>query len=390
MLNFPNMTQEEFLRDYWQKKPLLIPQAFPAFSSLISADELAGLALEEDIESKIVFENPGQDPAWKVKQGPFKAKDFKQLPKTHWTLLVQGVDRFVPEINQMLNHFDFLPQWRVDDVMISYACNHGSVGPHYDNYDVFLFQASGQRRWQLTTKACHEQNTIPDLHLRIMAEFEVEQDIILSPGDMLYLPPHVGHHGVSLSDDCIGYSFGYRSYNTQEIWDSFGDYLSENRLARQLYQDPDWHQLSNTAEIPPSAYRQAKALMQAMLDDEQLLQQWFSRFATQLDHHAASLVLPPLSEREAGTMAMFLERLKQSMAIQRDLNCRIAYHRNDKHLNLFINGYPFDYGDASPELVILVACNRVMTKAQLASLLDRPANQAFLYELWRLQLLLIE
>lgn len=385
MLNFPNMNQEQFLSEYWQKKPLLIPQAFTSFTPQIDADELAGLALEEDVESKIVLEYPDQNPAWHVKHGPFKAKDFKHLPKTHWTLLVQGVDRFVPEINHLLNAFDFLPQWRVDDVMISYACKHGSVGPHYDNYDVFLFQASGQRRWRLTTKACHQENTIPDLHLRIMAEFEVEEDMILSAGDMLYLPPHVGHHGVSLSDHCIGYSFGYRSYKTQELFESLCDYLAENKLARQLYQDPNWNELSNTAEIPKSAYRQAKAAMQNLLDDEQLLQQWFSRFATQLDEQAASLILPPMSAQEAGTEAKFIEKLKQATKITRDLNCRIAYHIYGHDLHLFINGYPFDYCEASSECVQLIACHRIISKEHISRFLEQSENYTFLFDLWRHQ-----
>lgn len=138
MLHFQQINLETFLTEYWQKKPLLLRNALPNFINLLSPDELAGLALEEEVESRIVIQRPHHIKPWHLLRGPFCEKDFQSLPKTHWTLLVQGVDRFVPEVYQLLEHFNFLPQWRIDDVMISYASKYGSVGPHYDNYDVFL------------------------------------------------------------------------------------------------------------------------------------------------------------------------------------------------------------------------------------------------------------
>jgi 50S ribosomal protein L16 3-hydroxylase len=224
MLNLNNISITSFLTNYWQKKPLVIRQALPGFNSPISPDELAGLALEEEIESRIVWETPNQSPQWHLKRGPFTEKDFSSLPNSHWTLLVQGVDRVIPEVYALLDHFNFLPQWRVDDVMISFATLFGGVGPHYDNYDVFLYQAKGQRLWSLTSQKCKPENYIPELELRIMREFAVEEEILLEEGDMLYLPPHIGHYGISQSDECMTYSFGYRSYQGQELWDSLGDY----------------------------------------------------------------------------------------------------------------------------------------------------------------------
>ena len=227
MISFKDIPVKTFLTDYWQKKPLVIRDALPCFINPISPDELAGLALEEDIESRIVHETLGTSPLWHLKKGPFSESDFSTLPKTHWTLLVQGLDRIIPEVYELLNHFDFIPQWRIDDVMLSFAALDGSVGPHYDNYDVFLYQAKGQRKWSLTTKNCHTDNYIKNIDLRIMNEFNVEEEFILEEGDMLYLPPHVGHYGISLSEECMTYSFGYRSYQGQELWDSLGDYVSE-------------------------------------------------------------------------------------------------------------------------------------------------------------------
>ena len=386
MVHFKTIDVKTFLSEYWQKKPLVIRQALPDFINLLSADELAGLAMEDDVESRMVFETPKQLPQWQLKRGPFTEADFTTLPKTHWTLLVQGVDQLIPEIASLLDHFDFIPQWRVDDVMISYAVKHGSVGPHYDNYDVFLYQASGSRKWSLTTKGCNTSNYLKDVDLRIMEQFEVEEEYTLLPGDMLYLPPHVGHHGVSLDDDCITYSFGYRSYQGQELWDSFGDYLSEKNIPPLLYQDPNWTTLKATSAIPREACLNAKALMQDLLNDETQLQSWFGCFATRLDQHAEQHMPFPLDEEEWGNQAAFLEELVNSSGLMRDPTCRMAY-LNDKAsvLQLFINGCEWDTSGVSADLIELIATQRQCTSTALEAYLEEQANQLFLYDLWKLQ-----
>ncbi len=383
MVNFETIDVKTFLSEYWQKKPLVIRKALPGFINPLTADELAGLALEEDIESRMVFETPAIAPHWTLKTGPFKDDDFAALPETHWTLLVQGVDRCVPEVTRLLTHFDFIPQWRVDDVMISYAVKHGSVGPHYDNYDVFLYQAEGRRKWSLTTKNCNLENYLADVDLRIMAQFDVEEEYILSPGDMLYLPPHVGHHGVSLSDDCMTYSFGFRSYQTQELWDSFGDYASEKAIKTGLYKDPDWSELPATSAIPEQAYLNAKILMQSMLNDEQLLKCWFGCFATRIDQQAEQDMPEPLSDDEAGTRAEFIAELRQRSGLLRDPTCRMAYQ--DTGLQLFVNGCEWDIDGVAPALVKHVANHRQLEISDLLLFLAQHDNQIFLYELWRLQ-----
>lgn len=385
MLNFSSVSQSEFLQNYWQKKPLLIKKALPNFQNIVSADELAGLAMEEDFESKVIFKTPTTAPFWHLKRGPFKEADFSKWPQTHWTLLVQGVDRFIPEVSHLLDSFNFLPQWRVDDVMISVAGLHGSVGPHYDNYDVFLYQAEGKRKWFLTTQHCHESNVLPDLELRIMKDFQVEQEIVLNEGDMLYLPPHVGHHGVSLTDNSISYSFGYRSYQSQELWDSYADHLSETKDNTHLYQDPNWNNLKNTSELNSGAIQQAKNLMIDLLSDETKLTQWFGRFATQLDQGAAELLEAPLdssfSENE------FILEYQQAKHIERCLVSRFAYHyRADKRIELFINGDIYDHGNSDDELISLIADNRMIETKTIAPYLTNKANKAnkaFIVKLWR-------
>jgi len=269
MLYFDQVNKETFLTEFWQKKPLVIRQALPDFVNLITPDELAGLSMEDEIESRLVRSTPNAHPFWHLKDGPFLEKDFELLPETHWTLLVQGVDRFIPELARLFDHFNFIPQWRIDDLMVSYASENGSVGPHYDQYDVFLYQARGSRKWSLTTKNCHENNYMPNVPLRIMQQFDVEEEYILHEGDMLYLPPKVGHYGTAIEGDCMTYSFGYRSYPNQELWDDFGDYLSENGSASKLYQDPNWTTLKGSSQLPREAWLNAKKLMQDMLNDEE-------------------------------------------------------------------------------------------------------------------------
>lgn len=383
MVNFETIDVKTFLREYWQKKPLVIRNALPGFINPLTADELAGLALEDGVESRMVFETPQQAPYWQLKTGPFEDDDFVTLPKTHWTLLVQGVDRWVPDVTQLLNHFDFIPQWRVDDVMISYAVKYGSVGPHYDNYDVFLYQAEGLRKWFLTTQHCNTTNCLNDVELRIMAQFDVEEEYVLEPGDMLYLPPHVGHHGVSMSDDCMTYSFGYRSYQGQELWDSFGDYLSEKATSTGLYKDPDWTNLSATSLISTDACLNAKHLMQSMLNDEQLLQRWFGCFATRIDQQAEQDMPEPLSDEEAGDRATFIAELHHCAGLLRNATCRMAYQETD--LQLFVNGCEWDVSGVEPALVKYVANHRQLERHDLLPFLTQDDNQIFLYELWKLQ-----
>ncbi|MDP3706282.1 MAG: cupin domain-containing protein [Legionellaceae bacterium] len=384
MVHFQHIDQSTFLTDYWQKKPLVIRQALPDFINPLTADELAGLAMEEDVESRMVLETPQQAPFWHLKTGPFLESDFATLPKTHWTLLVQSMDRLIPEVALMLDHFNFIPQWRVDDVMISYAVAQGSVGPHYDNYDVFLYQASGRRKWSLTTKNCTKNNCLRDVELRIMADFETEEEYVLEAGDMLYLPPHVGHYGVSLSDDCMTYSFGYRSYQGQELWDSFGDFISEKALFTALYHDPNWATLPGTSAITSEAWLQARHVMQQMLDDDCLMKTWFGCFATRLDQQAEQHMPMPLDNEDEHDVSGFMNLLSQSRELQRDATCRLAYLEDDVFC-LFINGCEWNITGVSSSLVQYVANNRILNILDLMPYLEFEDNRLFLHELWTLQ-----
>ncbi|WP_024851036.1 JmjC domain-containing protein [Hydrogenovibrio kuenenii] len=382
MLNFGNITLDVFLKDYWQKKPLLIKNAFPNFVSPISAEELAGLSLEDEVESRIVIQKGNQD--YELKSGPFDENFYGTLPEQNWTLLVQGMDRLIPDVGTLLEQFDFIPQWRLDDIMISYATTGGNVGPHFDHYDVFLLQAAGKRNWKLTSQDCELSNYIEGVDLRLMERFVVEDDYICETGDLLYVPPKWGHHGVSLTDDCMTWSIGYRTYKGLELWDSFGDYLAENNAFQTLYQDPNW-QDSASGEITEGSWQQAKSLLQSALQDEDTLKRWFGRFATQLDQGAAQQLPEPLSEDEQSDIETLIDVLREAEGIVRDPVCRFAYLNEDRNVTLYINSAIWQDFDATPEFLQLLANQRRILQEDLTPHLDHAGNQKLLADLWQLQ-----
>lgn len=269
------LSAEAFLQHYWQKKPLLIRGALADYASPISADELAGLALESEVESRIV-ESQGRD--WTLKHGPFTEEDFLGLPEQDWTLLVQGVDLWVPEVQALLAQFAFLPPWRLDDVMVSFACPGGSVGPHFDQYDVFLLQVEGQRRWQIGAECSKETPLRDNSPLRILQEFNAREEWVLDPGDMLYLPPGVAHWGVAQTE-CLTYSIGFRS---PSIADMLGD-LSVELMTQGYdvhYRDPALTPTMASSNIDQAFIDQAKQQLWQAINDDDLISDWFARFMT--------------------------------------------------------------------------------------------------------------
>jgi len=337
MITFGAISQEEFLSDYWQKKPLLIKQALPDFISPISPNELAGLSLEEELESRLIT-GAIRDNRWSLIEGPFSEETFTKLPETDWTLLIQGVDRFIPEVESLIEHFNFIPRWRFDDVMISYAAKGGSVGPHFDLYDVFLLQGSGKRHWALSRQHCNLDNHLADVPLRIMKQFTAEQHFDVEAGDILYIPPKIAHHGVSLSDDCTSLSFGYRSYSANEMFEDLAD-----EAESIYYQDPVWSRESCPARIPDSALKMANKI-------SEISAVGFAEFVTKLD---------PLDQK-------ILQQFEyQEQGVEFDGNadyqlhpaCKIAYIEIDDKICVFINGSQLDDSGVN-ENSLITFCNR--------------------------------
>lgn len=277
-----NMSVEHFLKEYWQKKPLLIRQAFPNFQAPISADELAGFSLEDEITSRLIVETPGSTPFnsdWHVEHGPLNESRYSTLPGSHWTLLVQNVDSFDTEINSLLDTFSFIPNWRLDDIMISYAADKGSVGPHFDYYDVFLLQAEGKRRWK-TGQICDAQSPlVPDLPMQILSEFNDVNEWVLEPGDMLYLPPQLAHWGVA-EGECMTYSVGFRAPSHGDLLLDFSQEIASNLDQDQRYRDENTPKSNHPGEINPRVIDSIKEIVEHYSGNTELLAQWFGEYMT--------------------------------------------------------------------------------------------------------------
>ena len=322
------ITAREFLRDYWQKKPLLIRQAIPDFESPIDADELAGLALEEEVESRLVIEH-GERP-WELRRGPFAEDTFSTLPEREWTLLVQAVDQFVPEVAELLEQFRFLPSWRIDDVMISFAAPGGSVGPHFDNYDVFLLQAQGKRNWKIGQMCNSESPLLQHADLRILAEFEESAEWVLEPGDMLYLPPRLAHFGIA-EDDCMTYSVGFRAPSAAEVLTHFTDFLSQYLTDEERYTDADAQPVSDPHQIQGDALDRLKGLLAEHMSDERMLLTWFGQFMTEPRY-------PELVAGEELGEEDFINSLQDGAILVRNPSARLAWSEVDDDVLLFASG----------------------------------------------------
>ncbi len=279
-INWGDLTLERFLSEFWQQKPILIRGAFEEFKPVIAPDELAGLALEEDVESRLIRYNPSNND-YQLERGPIPEERFGELPEENWTLLVQAVDHYVPEATDLLNLFSFIPRWRIDDLMISYATPGGGVGPHYDNYDVFLIQASGTRRWELGGYENSSSPRLPDAPVMVLSEFESEIEFDLAVGDMLYLPPRLAHNGIATSEDCITYSVGFRAPSESEFLRSISDHIGEQLSAEKRFTDPQRTITKASGQVDQADAASIKARLVELISDEQNFNQWLGELLSE-------------------------------------------------------------------------------------------------------------
>jgi 50S ribosomal protein L16 3-hydroxylase len=253
--------------------------------------------------------------------------------------LVQGVDKHVQEIYELIDEFNFIPRWRFDDVMISFASLGGSVGPHYDHYDVFLLQGHGKRKWQISSIDCNPNNYVPNSPLRIMENFEIEKTWVAEPGDIVYIPPGIAHHGESIDSECITLSIGYRSYSANEMLESLE--LTIDKHNNSYYEDPLWLDSNSSAEIPYSAIEKSHKLLQ----NSDLPDTFFGCFVTKLD---------PLDEEKLNEIVAFEDPvvIKESVTYNLHPLSRIAYQFIDKELVVFINGNTLRINDILDDSII--------------------------------------
>lgn len=323
-----------FLRRHWQKKPLLVRGAMPDLRPLLTPEELAGLACEDDVHSRLVIEKGGARP-WQVVHGPLSPADFRRLPRTHWTLLVTDVDKVVRAAGDLLEHFDFIPAWRVDDLMISYAVDHGSVGPHVDSYDVFLLQAEGRRRWKLSDRRQTAGDWVPGLDLRILGDFHASQEWLLEPGDMLYLPPGVAHYGIA-EGSCMTYSIGFRAPSQRDLVTAYADHVAATLDPESRYEDPGLRLQSAPGEIGAEARRRVRRMVRALKRAEPGLDDWLGRYLTESGpwRHAD----PP---RRPLTPDQFSARWARRGTLLRDDRCRFAHIARGRTCTLYADGQAF-------------------------------------------------
>lgn len=272
-----NLNWPEFLETYWQKKPVVLKNAFPGFVDPITPDELAGLAMEPEVDSRLVSHKDGQ---WQASHGPFE--DFGDLGETNWSLLAQAVNHWHLPSAELVRPFRVLPEWRLDDLMISFSVPGGGVGPHIDNYDVFIIQGMGRRRWRVGD-ALPMRQFCPHPALLHVDPFEPIIDVEMEPGDILYIPPGFPHDGFTY-ENTLNYSVGFRGPNGRDLLSSFADYALENDLGGMHYSDPDLTCRDHAGRVEDHELERLRALMMDVINQPEDFKQWFGRFATTPRH----------------------------------------------------------------------------------------------------------
>ena len=323
-----------FLRDTWQRKPLLIRNPWSAWTNPLEPDELAGLACMEEVESRLLTLKRDR---WKLEHGPFPESRFAKLGKKPWTLLVQAVDHHVPDVAALIAPFRFIPDWRIDDVMVSCASDGGGVGPHFDQYDVFLIQGLGRRRWQVGAPCDAATALLPDEDLRLLAHFEATEEWILEPGDILYVPPGIPHNGVAIGDECMTYSIGFRAPARSELIADWSDHLVETLEEDDRYADPGLAAQANPGEIAAPAVAALHTMIMEKMRDRDGFERW-------LGQHLTTPKYPEMDWRPDAPIGIAEARalFADSIPLARNPASRFSFIRQEEGVLLFVDGQCFD------------------------------------------------
>ena len=324
------ITAEQFLSEYWQKKPLLVRNAMPEIANLLEPDDVMELALEEHVTARLIKQKDRDPNQWSVKSSPLLKADFQKMPKL-WTLLVQAVDHYSFDLSEMWKKFPFIPQWRRDDIMVSYAPQGGSVGKHFDFYDVFLVQGYGHRRWQLGQMCDAETALVPGQPLKLLPEIEVNFDEVLAPGDLLYVPPGLAHYGVA-EDDCLTFSFGFRMPNVSDMMDRVGDKFSENESLRNPLVDIIRDQVGAIGEVSGNELEYLKEQIMQQLHNSNVLE---DAIMTLMSEPKYPENLPEAEEIGTGDLE---EALDQGYSLMLEPASRLLYTEADGDVLFWSNG----------------------------------------------------
>lgn len=346
------ITAEQFLREYWQKKPLLVRNALPEIINILEPNDVMELALEEHVTARLIKQKDKDPNQWTVKSSPLIKGDFQKMPKL-WTLLVQAVDHYSFDLAELWKKFPFIPQWRRDDIMVSYAPKGGSVGKHFDFYDVFLVQGYGHRRWQLGQICDANTEFVAGQPLKLLPEMQVDFDEVLTPGDLLYVPPGLSHYGVA-EDDCLTFSFGFRMPNMADVMDRVSDKFADNTLLKNPLLDIQRQQANPIGQITKSELDYVKMLLLERLQN-----------SSELDNAIISLMsepkypdnIPEPDEIEADDLR---EILDTGYEILLEPASRLLYAEQDQALLFWANGEQICISEDSSNLLKQIADGQVL------------------------------
>ncbi|OIJ38078.1 MULTISPECIES: cupin domain-containing protein [Acinetobacter] len=341
------ITAEQFLAEYWQKKPLLVRNAMPEIADLLEPDDVMELALDENVTARLIKQKDRDPNQWSVKSSPLLKADFQKMPKL-WTLLVQAVDHYSFDLSELWKKFPFIPQWRRDDIMVSYAPQGGSVGKHFDFYDVFLVQGYGHRRWQLGQMCNAETEFVPGQPLKLLPEIDVNFDEVLAPGDLLYVPPGLSHYGVA-EDDCLTFSFGFRMPNISDMMDRVGDKFAENEVLRNPLTDIIRDQISAAGEVTTNELEYLKSKIIEQLHNSNVLEDAIMRLLSEPKYPEN---IPEAEEIGTGDLK---EALDQGYSIMLEPASRLLYTEEDGEILFWGNGEGLCVSEAFTEKLKLIA-----------------------------------
>lgn len=352
-LNFTDLDPQTFLQHYWQQKPLLIRRAFIDFEDFLSPDELAGLACEPAVQSRLIHK---KDQQWQAQSGPFE--DYDHLGEKDWSLVVQAVEHWSPQVDTLIEAFDFLPDWRRDDVMVSFATPGGSVGPHIDNYDTFICQGSGSRHWRVGDRGEHKQFSAHEILLHV-EPFDSIIDVELQPGDILYIPPGYPHEGVALSPS-MSFSVGFRTQSAKDTLSALADHLIDHDQANHLLTDPQRLVSEQPGLVDNRDLARIKAHLLSVLEDDQQLARFSGCQLTQPKH---SLDAP---EEAFECTAQELLELLQQQPLYRLGGLRCYYFEQTLSDGFFyINGEECQLNPSLSQIIKTLCNEQVLTFAML-------------------------
>ncbi|RMG53641.1 MAG: cupin domain-containing protein [Gammaproteobacteria bacterium] len=377
-LDLQGLSEEEFLRDYWQKRPCLIRGGLKGLQIELTPEELAGLACEEGVPARII-EETGDEAGWSVRHGPFTEADFAALPERDWTLLVTDMEKLLPELAALIEPFRFIPDWRIDDLMVSYAAPGGSVGPHTDAYDVFLVQLRGRREWRISERHHGREELRPNPDLQILAHFEESECWTVAPGDILYLPPGVPHWGIGLDDACMTASVGFRAPSWGELASGLFEHLLERPQMECRYSDPDLELRDHPAAILPQEIGRMRQKLEQMLSfDDREFALWLGGWLTR----PTQPMEEPLPVETS--IEDIMDHLRRGQVPERNPWARMLLLPDDRQPVLFANGERVDVPKAClPLAECLAARHRPERETLLTRLEQAPEGLELILALLR-------